>query len=119
LESGNVIFKSGLTEQQLTTELGRARLETPVAFKWQDAVRIYLPPNQTVFNSIPAGAGSVPFLVGPMIKINEFSGEFVSSNGNVRHRMTFTASPMAVTVNGVTFSGDFFGRWVADLDFGY
>ncbi len=90
-----------------------------LAFKWQDAVRIYLPPMQAVFSNTPPGAGTPPFLVGPMIKINEFSGEYVSSNNDVRHRMTIFASPLALTVNGVTFSGDYFGKWITDLDFGF
>ena len=86
---------------------------------WDEAVRIYLTPAQTVITRFPSGAGLAPWFMGPMIKNTEMSGTFVSADGKATRKVFMTLTPSGMGFAASRFSVEMDGRWYWNLDFEY
>lgn len=90
-----------------------------VTYMWEEAVRIYLTPEQTVITEIPDGGGFAQWVMGPMVKNEEFAGTFVSADGTFSRKMLVTTSPQALGFAGSRFSAEIDGEWYFNLDWIY
>jgi hypothetical protein len=94
--------------------------EGPEAFVWEAAVRVYLPPEQTVIACpLPAGlAGICPWISGPMIKNTEHVGVFTTIDGKLERRATVSLSPLALGNAQMRVGAEVDGRHFRNLDWG-
>jgi hypothetical protein len=115
-----VLFATGPDLEHLK-ERGRLVFEGVERFTWQDAVRMYLPEGQKAVTCPDAGigAGACPWLVGPMIKITDRSGTFMSADGRLKRRVALTLSPLGLGFAQSKFSAEIDGVWHWNLDWEY
>ena len=95
---------------------------TRVTHMWEEAVRIYLPADQTVIDttSFPgSGVGFLPWVIGPMVKNEEFGGTYVTADGTKSHKMLITTSPQAMGFAASRFSVEIDGAWYFNIDWPY
>lgn len=120
LHDGRVSFATGPSLEKLAPR-GTLVFEGDERFTWQDAVRIYLPPEQTAVPCPDAGvgAGACPWLVGPMIKITDRSGLFTSADGKLKRRTALTLSPLGLGFAQAKLSAEIDGAWHWNLDWEY
>lgn len=86
---------------------------------WDEVGTIFLPKDQTVITHIPDGAGNRNLIMGPMIKISDLPGTYVSTDGSRTARALFTLSPNGVGFAASRFSVELDGRWIWNMDWEY
>ncbi|MCX6125497.1 MAG: hypothetical protein NTV34_12235 [Proteobacteria bacterium] len=120
LESDQIIFFTGSSLEQLE-ERGTLKFEGDERYSWQDAVRIYVPDNQAAMKCPDPnmGAGGCPWLVGPMIKIIDRAGTFVSKDKQLKRQVAVTLSPLGLGFAQAKFSAEIDGKWHWNLDWEY
>jgi len=118
LDGDHIDFSSSAAggEYELRGTLKFAGQET---FMWEEAVRLYLPDEQTVLKKIPSGAGSKPWILGPMIVNVEHHGTYTSVDGKTKRTVFLTLSPTGIGFAMARFSVEIDGQWHWNLDFEY
>ena len=120
LENDQIIFFTGSSLEQLE-ERGSLKFEGEERYSWQDAVRVYVPDNQTAMKCPDPnmGAGGCPWLVGPMIKIIDRAGVFFSKDKQLKRQVAVTLSPLGLGFAQAKFSVEIDGKWHWNLDWEY
>jgi hypothetical protein len=104
LAGDSIDLKFGPTNQALR-KVGSIKMAEKESYSWVEAVRIYLTEKEDVFHDCPQHACDKPWLLGPMIKISERSGQFVPSGGGQAKPVIVSFSPLSVGDTYVKFSG--------------
>lgn len=85
-------------------------------FSWQEAIRVYLTPEQRVYDACPQAACQMPWALGPMIKNSERAGTYRSAGGATERQMWVTFSPLSVGDTLMKFGGVLDGKVVTNLE---
>ena len=117
-EGGRVVFRSGEKPDGagVWSDRGSMEIDPKITFMWEEAVRLYLTPAQTVITRFPSGSGYAPWYMGPMIKNTELSGTFVSQDRRMTRKVFITLSPAGLGFAASRFSVEMNGQWYWNLD---
>ena len=105
----------GPTVQSLR-KVGSIKFVAKESYSWVEAVRIYLTEQEDVFHDCPSHACERPWLLGPMVKISERSGHFISDAGGRVKPVMITFSPLSVGDTYVKFGGNVGDRIISNLE---
>lgn len=100
---------------------GVLKLEEKRTFEWQDAVRIFVTPEQTAL-TLPKenrGAGMPPLLVGPLTKINQRFGAFYNAQNRLTAKIDVRFNPAGLGLSTAVFRVEKDGVIYPNLDFEY
>ena len=115
LANNQIDLNFGPTEQTLR-KVGTIKFVGRESYSWVEAVRIYLTDQEDVFHDCPPQACEKPWLLGPMIKISEQSGNFTPESGGPIKPVMITFSPLSVGDTYVKFSGNVGDRIISNLE---
>lgn len=120
LDHDKMFFQTGPDLEHLLPN-GTLTFEGSERFTWQDAVRVYLPEGATAMACPDAaiGAGICPWLIGPMIKITDRNGTYVSADGKLHRRAAVTLSPLGLGFAQSKFNVEIDNQWHWNLDWEY
>lgn len=90
-----------------------------VTYSFEEVVRIYLPEGQLAVDRVADGGGMPPWILGPLTKIEEFSGVYKSADGTKTRQMFVTLNPQGLGFAATRFSVEIDGQWYFNLDWIY
>jgi len=115
LVGNSIDLKFGATNQSLRT-VGSIKMAATESYSWVEAIRIYLTEQEDVFHDCPQHACDKPWLLGPMVKLSERSGQFVPAGGGPTKPVIVSFSPLSVGDTYVKFSGNVGDQIVPNLE---
>ena len=117
-QGSRIVYRSGERPNGAGnwSDRGSMEIDPKVTYMWDEAVRLYLTPAQSVITRFPDGAGLAPWYMGPMIKNTEMSGTFVSVDGTTTRKVFLTLTPAGMGFAASRFSVEMNGQWYWNLD---